>query len=690
MPMQKDLYVIQIKKKVKGENMKVKLHNRYEIMLGDKTYFAYNTITKGIFDAINQFKNYGQGIALGNGTTELGYQDTRLSNFIQTLPAQIEEMQCDPSKGIMFIKRTASSTDINEEFDITELGITSSNQSQLEGEIYSHAYIKNNSGEIISIHKEKDVDLFIRYTMYLELDETKTFLTAGDNPLVKAIFGTLDITPQISVVRGQNNTPNGEFVHRNTPKSTKRYSVKNSRITSENNTEKIRYAFDVKSGEICELVMLFDNIPVARYCMVGQGTKTECQLGGLVSQDNYTLDLGENISQILSITDENGDNVEGYKARNYAQDFSDFIDNPFEASFTSECARWVSSDGDKIAFVADRTVYIYLNRNYALYKISQNISSVNLKKIIMFDNFIFAIYDSLEPLKLYKIGDDLVATQVDVDMSGYNSFSTEYDWREIQIISDDNQNFAIGIVLGVINRKAVLLKASFSNDQFVITNAQYCKADYVVHSFALYKNNFCNSLIGFITNNYKGIDENYRIEEISADYSSVVTNQIPAYNLSSAIAVEGKSRAVVAKMAEKPYIWLYYYPQAYRYSISLTEGVKNWISTDLMYLIQKYDDSQTPYKIYSLNDYNNPQEFIEGFPSQIDMSTVVDFEFLKDTLIVFLKDKTYAINLKINRTVLENLPQTGTQYNANVVKEKLAGADSTEGVMGWFDLVFKV
>lgn len=670
--------------------MEVKLHNKYEIILGNTTYFAYNTITKGIFDAINQFQNYGQGIALGNGTQELGYEDVKLSNFIKTLPAQIEEMQCDPSKGTMYIKRTATSTDITEEFDITELGITSSSQSQLQGDIYSHAYIKNDSGDIVSIHKNADVDLFIRYTMYLEFDDTKTFLTAGENLLVKSIFGALDKKPQIRIARGQNNTQNGEFVHRNIPNTSTTYSVQNSHISGDDQTETIRYSFDIKSGEICELVMLFDDTPVVRYCMVGEGTKEDDTITDAVSQKNYTLDLGSNIAQINSVFDENGASVTDYKIRHYARDFSDWIDNPFEATFSSDCARWVSSDGNKIAFVADGTVYVYLNKNYALYKISQNISSINLKKIIMFENFIFAIYDGAEPIKLYKINDNLVAEQLGVDMSQYGQFSSEYDWQEVQIISDDNQNFAIGVVLGIIARKAILLKAELKNNVLTIIDVQYCKVDFVVHSFSLYKNNFCNCMIGFITNNYQGEEENYRIEQIFADYTSKVTNEIPAYNLSNAVTIEGKSRAVVAKMSQKPYIWLYYYPQAYRYSISLTEGVKNWISTDLMYIIQKYDDAQTPYKIYSLNDYNNPQEFTNGFPSLLDMSTVVDFEFLADTLIIFTNDKTYAINLQINQTVLENMPEAEKLYSANITKEKLLGTDSTEGVMGWFDLVFKI
>lgn len=671
--------------------MKIKLHNKYEITVGDKTYTAYNTITNKIFDAINEFLNYGDYLAVGCGTEEYDYTIPKLADHIFNFPTTIEEMQCDPSKGIMYVKRTAHVTQVGNTFNITELGLTHLDSTYYNSTVYSHVYIRDENGEILPIYKAPDVDLFVRVTMYLQLDEqTQTFLTAGENLLVKAMLGVLGYTPKITVARGYNNTPNGTFVYRNAPRDALKIDVYNKRISAEDGTEQIEYSFDARSGETAELVLLFDDTPVARLNTIGKGSRTIKELTSVPSQSNYTLDVGENIVEISSVTDESLNEVTNYSVRQYAKDFTDFIANPFDVNFQSQHTRWVSYDGDKIAFVVDGTVYIYLNKNFALQKITHNISGNNLKQIIMFENYIFAIYSQAPYFNVYTFDDTLKTTQILTDMTLYNTFDTTYEWNETQIINQDN-NFIIGTILGAIARRPVLIKATITSQGFVANNVEFGKSDYIVHSFSLYKNNFCQSMIGFVTNNYNNTAENYRIEQWYPDYTYQITNEIPAYYLcNDTVVLEGKSRAVIAKKTQAPYIWLYYYPQVYRYNISLTSGVENWISTNLMYIIQKYDNADSPYKIYSLNNYDNPQEFVNGFPSQIDLSTIVDFEFLNDTLLIFTTTTTYALNLKINQTVLENMPQAGANYNVSAIHEKLIGTDNSEGIMGVFTVVFSL
>ena len=671
--------------------MKIKLHNKYEIIVGDKSYTAYNTITKIIFDAINNFKQYGAYLAVGCGTEELGYNTPELSSHLFNYPLTVEEIQCDPSKGPMYVKRTLNLTG-PDYFNITEFGLTDLDGTYFNVPVYSHVYIRGEDGSILPIYKSSEVSLFVRVTTYLEVDDqTKTVLTAGDNMLVKAILGELDHKPQISVVRGYNNTPNGTFVHRNKPRNSKKIDVYNNRISPENGTEQIEYSFDARTGETAEIVLLFDDEPVARLNTLGNGSQIAISLTDITSQDNYTLDIGENIINISEVVSTDGTVVSDYKVRNYAKDFTDFIADPFEANFTSQCPRWVSSDGDKLAFVADGTVYIYLNKNYALYKINNNISSSNLQKIIMFQNYIFVIYNSSPHFTVYVVDDTLTANQITTNMATYENLETSYDWQDVQIIPTQDSEFMMGIILGAIARRPVVVKAVIENQTFTITQATYGASGYIVNSFALYKNNFCNSMIGFVTNNHNNVQNNYRIEQWYADFTSEVTNEIPAFYLcNGTVVLEGKSRAVIAKMNKSPYIWMYYYPQVYRYSISLIDGVQNWISTNLMYIIQKYENTEIPYKIYSLNDYNNPQEFINGFPSEIDLSTVTDFEFLNDTLLIFTTDTTYALNLKVNQTVLENLPQAGATYNVSATQEQLMGKSKTEGVMGSFTVVFNL
>ena len=128
--------------------MKIKLHNKYEIIMGDKTYTAYNTITNKIFDAIYNFVNYGSHLAVGAGTEELGYDTSKLSSHIANFPTELEELQCDPSKGVMYAKRVAHVYELPHSFYMTEFGLTNEGTTQLESTVYSHAYVRDEDGNI--------------------------------------------------------------------------------------------------------------------------------------------------------------------------------------------------------------------------------------------------------------------------------------------------------------------------------------------------------------------------------------------------------------------------------------------------------------------------------------------------------------------------------------------------------------
>lgn len=665
--------------------MNIKLHNKYEIILGDKTYVAYNTITHNIFDAISNFVQYSKYIIFGRGTKIIDYNSDYMEGGIIWKESELEELQCDPSKGVMFARRTASVPKENFSFSFSQVAITHQNNTGSEPVVYSHTFVRDENGEILEVQKDFDTELLVRYTIYLEI-ENPTVLTPGENDFVKAMLGELDHVPVVSLVRGQNTTPNGEFVSRHIPANATKHECE--KTLSKEQSPSITYAFDIKSGETLELVLLFDDNPVARVNTL-ESAKKFSDYGNFTSQTNYTLDLVEYLAYIEAIQDLDGNEITGYHSRAYAKDFLDFLTDPFDADFTSSCARWVSKDGNKLAYVANDTVYIYLNKNYGLTKISNNITASGLTKIVMFENYIFAFYKN-KSLVLYKI-ENSCAVEIGFDKTQYEVFDESYDWQDFEVISNANGDFLIGVILGEINRNAVLIYAKMQDNVLTVSSVEYGKSDYVVNMFALYHNNFCDSMIGFITNNYNLTADNYRIEQRYVDGTYEVTNELPAYYLTNGtVSLEGKSRAVIAKKTEAPYIWLFYYPQVYRYSISLTEGVENWISTNLMYLIQKYGGATPTYKIYSLNDYDNPQEFINGLPSSIDQSTIEDFEFLDDILIIFTTQGTYAINLKLSYTVVENLPAANTTYYVQFGKSEPIGTQETEGVIGSFKVEFKI
>ena len=205
--------------------------------------------------------------------------------------------------------------------------------------------------------------------------------------------------------------------------------------------------------------------------------------------------------------------------------------------------------------------------------------------------------------------------------------------------------------------------------------------------FALYHNACCASMIGFITNNFGGVSNTYRIEEHRIGEQTVVSNEIPAYYLSTnVISLKGKGRAVVAKKVNSPYIWIYYYPEISTFTLNVPVGLDNWMSQDLLYLIRKYDDATTPYKIYSLANYASPQEFTNGFPQEITLSSVTDFEFVNNILLIFSDTGVQAITLKDVNAIVENLPTKNQVYNVDYSKIILIGSSPEEGVNGSLSL----
>lgn len=666
--------------------MEVILHNKYEIITNNKTYVAYNTITNKIFECIKEFKQFATYFAFGNGLGEVTYDDSKMVNHTFSYPSTLEEISCDPTK-TMFVRRTVTiGEDEHNGKQFTEIGLTNTNADNPN--IFSHVKITDEEGNQVKVVKKSGQIMFIRVTVYLTVDEqSKPLLTAGENLLIKAILGELQSYPTITAARGSNLEDNSKIIYRNVPRNSTQYSCTLKTETLQD-SHKLNFEFDLGGGETPEVVIMFNGKPVSRFSLMGDRLNPASS-EVLTSQTNATLDLGKYVSSVQSITD-GTEVVMGYKLKKYAKEFSDYIANPFDANFTSTSPRFVSKDGDKIAFIADGSVYLYRNLQYSLQQIANSISSTNIKNIIIFEDYVFVVYTSSPYLKLYII-DDNTTYNMPINFEAYENFDTTYDWQDVHIINDDNGNFTLGIVLGEINRNPVIAKAKIVENVFKFISAQYGQTDYIANMFSLYKNPYCSSMIGFVTNNFNSITGQHRIEQCWADGTTELTNEIYAYAmLNNTASLEGKNRAVIAKKTSKPYIWLFYYPNLFRYSISLTEGVQNWISTSLMYLIQKYEGESATYKIYSLTNYNNPEEFIDGIPSEIDQSTITDFEFLADTLLIFTTSGVKAINLKQVYTVAENLPQANTDYTVTTITEDVYGSTESEGVLGKFTVEFSV
>lgn len=663
--------------------MNIKLHNYYEVIIGDKKYTAENTLTQNAIHTISNLGQFATYFAFGTGTTPVSYSDNKMSNYTCSFATTLEDIQDDLSKGSLYVKRVL----VLGENDSTglrfcEIGMTNTNS--YDPNICNHVLLKDENDNVVTALKRAGQQMIVRVTVYLVINQnSQNMFCLGSNRLIKALLGEYFGNKQFTAVRG-NVLADNTSIYRNVPRSGTPVTCAVSNAQTQTGYN-LTIDFDLVSGKTAEVVIMLDGEPVIRYNTTSFATE-EVITESKVSQTNNTIALGEYIKSVDSIVDSDNGEVGGVVVKKFATDFSDYLANPFDATFTSSMPRWVSNDGNKLAFVSANTLYLYINLNYQLVKIANNINVNNLQKIIMFEDNVFAIYNGEPHLAMYKIVDSSLVRK-EVDFTNYLTFDSTFDWQDVEIISNGSNTFMMGAIFGAISRRPIIINASYENNIFTINSVNYGICDYICHIFAIYRSSFCDSLLGFITNNYEGEANNCRIEEHYLDGTTSVSNQITAYYMcNGAVSVKGKSRALVATRSSSPYIWLFYYPQKYRYSISLTDGVENYISTNLKYLIQHYSSGDVPYKIYSLDNYNNPVEFENGFPSEIDLSTVTDFEFLNDSLIVFTTTNTYVINLKETKTLIENLPASEQTYTITYTKYHLMGESEDEGVTGTLTL----
>lgn len=207
---------------------------------------------------------------------------------------------------------------------------------------------------------------------------------------------------------------------------------------------------------------------------------------------------------------------------------------------------------------------------------------------------------------------------------------------------------------------------------------------------AMYKNNYSDAQNMFLQSGEYSSDCRLVIHNPSGEIKDIYT-VVAYYFTKDTKEVYTKNRAVIVEKTTAPYFWIYYYPQIYRYNLSLLQDeVDDYISTNLLYLIQKLSDGN--YKIYNLVGYENPSEFKNGFPLEVNQSKIEDFEFLNDTLLIFTSDENeriIAYNLKQDLMAIENVSLAESEYKVSLQKYDLIGKNN-EGVIVTFKVTISV
>ena len=662
--------------------IKFLFHNKIEIFIGNKNYVFYNKMLPSVYSAIKNLKKFNHYISIGNGSPSEKQNNFKLTSHIKTFECETEFLQNDISNELIFVTKNLviSPHELNVS-NITEIGFSDGDLDSPT--IYNYFSLINTSSQN-GLEIKNDDQIYIKLTIYLTIENaSNSYLTLGDNKFVSFLLGE-GLCDSVYVTQGNNNVDNIK-IKRESPLSQK---FPCEFEFNENNSLTLNFSYKYLTNKTYELVFLIGNEPFARL-NVQNFKNTTLETTVISPKTNYVIDLSSDIKTHLSVKNlSTGESERNTFSKHYATEFGDQISLPFNGLFSYETPRFLSKDGNKIFFVSEDTLYAYKNENYQLLKIKTgDIFLQEIYKIIAFDNFVFVI-KKIEPyIEIFKIQDNCF-NKINFDTGSFENITIFSKIFDIDITMSKTDIFQIAIIDNE-DYLGHMLYCNFdeNSNTFSVTNYQVSNYHFS-YVLCMYQNNFSDSFAMFLKSGEHSND--CRIVEFYPDQTTKDTYSVLAYYYTHETKeIYAKNRAIVVEKTSSPKLWIYYYPQMYRYNLNLLETEENsYLSTNLLYLIQK--DTSSNFKFYNLVGYDSPTEFTNRLPIQIDQNEIIDFEFLEDTLLVFLKNKSiYAFNLKQTEYLIENVSSNEDLYEISYEKYNLLG-DSGEQFKVSFEVTITI
>ena len=675
--------------------MKLNLHNKIEILVDDKKYCFYNSMLSSVKDALIKKKSYNDYLAFGTGNIKdlesfsrfdgqesLG-DNFKLSSHLKSYKTEVEFLQNDAMTGReLYVKKSAV---ISDSFLVgkylTEAGIT--NCAENNPTIYN--YFSLISDEFPrGIFVENTSPILISVYVYLDLASLGSGLfTGGENKFINFLLG-LGLDGEIYACRGMNLADNLSPILRENLSSEK-YLCE---LISEFQEDGLLLSFSANlgAGETAEIVLLVGDSPFARLNVLEEKSQVK-ETENFTPKRNYVIDVGENVKEIESVTNltQNLPETNIFVSK-YAKRFADKISLPFGNLFSSETPRFLSKDGKMIFFVMGDKIYGYRNENLKVNPLlTGGINISNITNIVAFDDFMFVFSRSAPYIFCYKIiGETFTFCEIDINSFEENMLlSSPY---KIDITLSKNGNFLFAFIDSE-NHYGYTLYYTFDESQNKFIYDSYLKSGYDFnYILAMFKNNFTDACIMFVKEDESVYNTRLVYHYADKSFTDIYTT-LAVYFTENTREIYTKNRAVIIEKTTEPYIWVYFYPQKYRYTLSLFGVEENdYISTNLHYLIQKM--SNDDYKIYNLVGYDTPELFTDGIGSIVNQSKILDFEFLDDTLLIFMDDEKepiVAFNFYENCMLIENVSSNEDLYSVAHTKYDLIGKNN-EGVIVKFTI----
>ncbi|MBR2909751.1 MAG: hypothetical protein IKC11_05360 [Clostridia bacterium] len=656
--------------------MNINLHNKFEITLRNKTYTAYNTLLNSVYDKITNLSQYTSHIAIGTGTKKLTQEEHKLGNYLRTFTAETEEIQADISKGTLYIvKTTTIPEDDNSIFSFSELGLTDCGD--FSPTIFNHVLLTDSNGEPVSITRNPGDLMQIKVTIYLELTQNSLGLfTIGENPLIKQILGE-DLKLEdnsLYAIRGDNLTENIQTA-RTTPDLSQAIKC-NTSYTQNQTTYDILFSAELGEGTTEEILICYANTVCMRINTLETNAPTQETL--LITPTNKVLEVGENIKEINSVTDDiDQTQIENFKTVKYAKKITDKITNLFDLPFTYNSTKFVSKDGNLIAFIKDSTVHLYKYKDYSFEKVKTNILAENTIKLVMFEDIIVQFLTTSPHIKIYKIVDG-ATIEKNVDLTFYNASSYSYDWLDVDANLMLSGTIKIGAILNNADYTPIVINLTPSGEDKYIDSIVRPQLTSAKKIYTIYKNNYGEPALGFLTDTYAG--GTYYFQEEFYDQSSYLkdSNEIQ-YNLlagTSKLLTSGKT--ILAQKESSPYLYVYYYPDYNSAPTNISQGVDHFVSCDGNYIIIKNELNE--FKIYNLHQEGVFIPFEKGFPEDEVFLNIKDCIFVGNLVLILTETEIYAYALKTSNTRIEALPSYDKNYSVSYNKYNLLGNKKLEGV----------
>lgn len=667
--------------------MNIKLHNTYQVTIHGKTYTAYNTLLKGVYDKIKNLEQFTSHIAIGTGTQQKSFNDSKLGTYLRTFPTQTEEISSSIENETLFIKKTVllDESDVST-FSFSELGLTDTET--FDPDIYNHVVLTDEQGKVVSITRNAGEVLQITVTIYLTLNNiSDAQFTLGNNVLIQQILGeNLQLDDNtLYAIRGEDLSSNETPIYRAIPEDTsKMFACTPSIIFNDDQTIDISFDCELGEGATEELLLIYGNQVAMRLNTLSILTPTQ-NTQTLTPSLGNTTELGKYIQSVdivNQITSTENISVTDYSVTKYGNIINEKISNIFDINFPANTQKFVAKDGSTIAFLYDNSIHLYKLNNSVFTKVNTTlVPTQNILNIILFDKVIVVVLKVSPYIRIFEIEDN-IATERDVSLESYYLSAFSYDWEKVDGVRISDNKIMLGFILNNENKTPLILtltRSATRNAYFdVLTRPTIDKA---LNMYTINKTPYNDAVIAFVTDEFNN-QLIYTIEEFSINGSQYGPSSEDAFKMISNVqSLISGGRTLIAQRSVSPYAYVFYYPDLTLAPESISSGIQHFISHDGNYMAVK--DSSGNFAIYNANRMNELIKFEKDIPSSVDQTTIVDIVFMQNLILVFtssLNNPIFALKIKENLTRIDNLPDESSNYEITSTNYNIMGSRDLEGV----------